>query len=57
MSVLDLNFNKLVHGLVETNMKKSGGIGPLQFTITWYKKHLAGEQTAHWDIQNKRLLS
>ena len=28
-------------------------IGHLQFTIAWYKKQLAGEQTAHWEIQNK----
>ena len=28
-------------------------MGPLQFTITWYKNRHAGEQTAHWDIQNK----
>ena len=28
-------------------------IDPLQFSITWYKKRHAGEQTAHWDIQNK----
>ena len=28
-------------------------IGSLQFTITWYKNRHAGEQTAHWDIQNK----
>ena len=32
-------------------------IGPLQFTITWYKNRHAGEQTTHWDIQNKRILS
>ena len=32
-------------------------IDPLQFTITWYKNRHAGEQTAHWDIQNKRILS
>ena len=31
----------------------SGSIGPLQFTITWYKNRHAGEQIAHWDIQNK----
>ena len=28
-------------------------MGPLQFTITWYKNRHAGEQTAHWDLQNK----
>ena len=28
-------------------------MGPLQLTITWYKKHLVGEQVTHWDIQNK----
>ena len=28
-------------------------IGSLQLTITWYKNRHAGEQTAHWDIQNK----
>ena len=32
-------------------------IGPLQFTITWYENNHAGEQTTHWDIQNKRILS
>ena len=32
-------------------------IGPLQFTIIWYKNRHAGTQTAHWDIQNKRILS
>ena len=32
-------------------------IGPLQFTITRYKNRHAGEQTAHWDIQNKRIFS
>ena len=26
---------------------------PLQFTITWYKNRHTGEQTAHWDLQNK----
>ena len=30
-------------------------MGPLQFTITWYKNRHAGEQTAHWDLQNKRI--
>ena len=25
-------------------------MGPLQFTITWYKNRHAGEQTAHWDL-------
>ena len=28
-------------------------IGPLQFTITWYENRHDGEQTTHWDIQNK----
>ena len=28
-------------------------IGPLQFTITLYRNRHAGEQTAHWDIENK----
>ena len=32
-------------------------IGPLQLTITWYKNRHVGEQTAHWDLQNKRILS
>ena len=31
-------------------------IGPLQFTITWYKNRHAGEQTAHWEIQMKATL-
>ena len=29
-------------------------IGPLQFTITWYKNRHAGEQTTHWDIQKQK---
>ena len=33
--------------------KVYGPIGPLQFTITWYENRHAGEQTAHWEIQNK----
>ena len=28
-------------------------MGPLQLTVTWYKKDLAGEHATHWDIQNK----
>ena len=28
-------------------------MGPLQLTVTWYKIRHAGEQAAHWDIQNK----
>ena len=32
-------------------------MGPLQLTVTWYKVHHAGEQVAHWDIQNKENLS
>ena len=28
-------------------------MGPLQLKITWYQEYLAGEQAAHWDIQNK----
>ena len=28
-------------------------MGSLQAMVTWYKKHLAGEQAMHWDIQNK----
>ena len=28
-------------------------MGPLQLTVTWYKKHLDGEQATHWGIQNK----
>ena len=31
-------------------------MGPLQFTITWYKNRHVGEQTAHWDLQNNILL-
>ena len=28
-------------------------MGPLQLAVTWYKIHHAGEQSPHWDIQNK----
>ena len=28
-------------------------MGPLQLAVTWYKIRHAGEQAAHWDIQNK----
>ena len=28
-------------------------MGPLQLTVTRYRKHLAGEQATHWDIENK----
>ena len=37
-------------------IRKAGGekkIGPLQLAVTWYKIRHAGEQTTHWDIQNK----
>ena len=40
----DFNFN---FGFVVEEM------GPLQFTITWYKNCHAGEKTAQWDNQNK----
>ena len=30
-------------------------IGPLQFMITWYKKHLASGQITHWDPKQKNV--
>ena len=41
------------NSLVPRDEMLGSPIGPLQFTITWYKNRLAGTQTAHWDIQNK----
>ena len=32
-------------------------MGPLQLTVAWYKKHLAGEQATQWGIKKKRLHS
>ena len=32
-------------------------MGSLHFTITWYKNRHAGEQSAHWDLYNKRILN
>ena len=40
-------------GIQPAQMLEKKIIGPLQFTITWYENRHAGEQTAHWDIQNK----
>ena len=31
-------------------------MGPLQLAVTWYKIRHAGEQAAHWNIQNKASL-
>ena len=28
-------------------------MGPLQLMVTWYRVRHAGEQVAHWNIQNK----
>ena len=28
-------------------------MGPLQLTVTWYKKHLAEEQATRWDIKKQ----
>ena len=36
-----------------SGVRVSGLMGPLQLMVTWYKTHLAGEQVAHLDIQNK----
>lgn len=30
---------------------------PFAVAITWYKNNHVGEQTAHWEIQNKRIFS
>ena len=32
-------------------------MGPFQVTFTLYKKHLAGEQATHWNIQNEENLN
>ena len=47
------NIKKETSKVYLTGETGSCPIGPLQFTITWYKNRHAGEQTAHWDIQNK----
>ena len=51
----NLLYNALVRSILISD--ELGAMGPLQFMITWYKNRHAGEQTAHWDIQNKRILS